>query len=198
MLGNTTPMNPIEARAINPLGLSRLAEVSETRHPLGDLHPIWVRHGTCVSGPCISHPERHPYCEIGMVCKGEGKYYVENEEARYRAGDLLLIGTGLPHWGDIAQFPYEFITVYFLPNVLVDLDPKSDGLQILRRFTAKQSLSDRMVRPPAELRRRLVPLFKEILADIGAPVANQDFHVFLPPVKRKRIKRMRLYTIVAL
>lgn len=155
----------IEARAINPPDLSRLLEVSETRHPLGNLHPIWVRHGTNECGPCVAHPERHPYCEISLACAGEGSFSVENEQAKFRARDILLVGTGLPHWGEISRYPYRFITVYFLPSVLIELDPERDGPRILRRFTARQSLANRIIRPSRELGRHLVPLFEQIVSE---------------------------------
>ncbi len=151
--------------AIKPSELSRLVEVSETCHPLEERHPVWVRHDVVSVGPSIPHAERHPYCEVGLTCQGEGSFFVESEEARFRADDILLIGTGVPHWGTITRYPYSFITVYFLPSVLIELGPESDGPQVLRRFTAKQSLNERLVRPPAQLRRRLVPLFEDIVVE---------------------------------
>lgn len=151
--------------AIKPSELSRLIDVSETRHPLEELHPVWVRHDVVSVGPSIAHAERHPYCEIGLTCQGEGSFFVENEEARFRADDILLVGTGVPHWGTITRYPYSFITIYFLPSVLIELGPESDGPQVLRRFTAKQSLNERLVRPPVELRRRLIPLFEDIVVE---------------------------------
>jgi len=144
---------------------------------VGELHPIWVRRGTAVSGPCIPHPERHPYCEIGLTCEGEGSFFVEGEEASFRAGDITLIGTGVPHWGTITGFPYTFVTVYFLPSVLVDLRPESDGPRILRRFTARQSLSDRMVRLPKESRRGLVSLFDEIVAEFDGQEFGREIQL---------------------
>ena len=163
--------------AIKPSELSRLIEVSETRHPLEELHPVWVRHDVVSVGPSIAHPERHPYCEIGLTRQGEGSFFVESEEARFQADDILLIGTGVPHWGTITRYPYSFVTIYFLPSVLIELGPESDGPQVLRRFTARQSIGDRLVRPPADLRRRLVPLFEEIVTEFDRREFGQEIRL---------------------
>ncbi|MCL5099064.1 MAG: AraC family transcriptional regulator [Candidatus Omnitrophica bacterium] len=145
--------------------LSWLMDVTETRPPISELSPIWVRHAVVTSGPPIPHPERHPYCEIGICLEGSGWHFVEQEKAIRIPGDLFLTGPGVPHWGRITEYPLRTITVFFLPSVLVELRPASDGPRILRRFTAVQSLDERMVRPSPELRARLTSLFEEIVVE---------------------------------
>lgn len=151
--------------------LSRLVEVEETRQQLSELCPVWVRCDTVYAGPVIPHPERHPYCEVGITCAGRGTFFVEREVADFRAGDVLLIGTGVPHWGTITRFPYSVITVYFLPSVLIDLGPESDGPAVLHRFTARQTLRERLVRPPPALQRR----FRECFTELAAEFAGAEF-----------------------
>jgi len=145
--------------------LSWLSEVTESRQPLSELCPIWVRHGSITSGPPIPHPERHPYCEFGIQLEGRGISFVEREHAERIPGDLFLAGPGVPHWGRLTQYPFRFTTIYFLPSVLIELGPENDGSKILRRFTATQSLTDRLVRPHAQLRRKLTQLFEEIVVE---------------------------------
>jgi AraC-like DNA-binding protein len=155
----------VSAKSTNVVELSWLLDVTESRQPMSESSPIWVRDGVVHEGPPTAHPERHPYCEIGITLEGEGVSLVEGEEAYRMPGDLFLVGPGVPHWGMIKKFPLRFITVYFLPSVLVEMGPEQDGVKILRRFTVKQSLADRLVRPTPELGRKLMRLFKQLLAE---------------------------------
>ncbi|PYI89410.1 MAG: hypothetical protein DME26_01345, partial [Verrucomicrobia bacterium] len=139
--------------------LAWLLDVTESRQPLSESSPIWVRSATVTEGPPTPHPERHPYCEISIVLEGGPGYsMIEKEQVFRGVGELLLLGPGLPHWGVIEKFPLSFMTIYFLPWVLVEMGPESDGVRILRRFTAQQSAAQRVVRfPPkdrAEFRQR--------------------------------------------
>lgn len=138
-------------------------DVTESRQPLNESSPIWVRHGTITEGPPTPHPERHPYCEISVALEGQGVSFVEGEQILQKPGTLKLLGPGLPHWGQIQQYPLTFITVYFLPSVLVEMGPRSDGVRILRRFTARQPLSNRLIRLPGELLARVKRLLNEII-----------------------------------
>jgi AraC family L-rhamnose operon transcriptional activator RhaR len=155
-------MKPLVARPTKPPDLSWLLDVTESRQPLSESSPIWVRHGVVQEGPPTPQPERHPYCEFGIVLEGKGISLVEREEAWRLPGDLFLLGPGIPHWGRIKTFPLRYITVFFLPAVVVDMDPAKDGLRILRRFTARQSLATRLVRPARQLLTRLVPMFHDL------------------------------------
>jgi AraC family transcriptional regulator, L-rhamnose operon transcriptional activator RhaR len=158
-------MKRLIAHPTTPPELSWLLEVTESRQPLSDNSPIWVRHGVVREGPPTPHPERHPYCEIGIVLEGKGISLVGREEAWRLPGDLLLLGPGVPHWGRIKLFPLRYITVYFLPAVVIEMDPVKDGFRILRRFTAKQSLATRLIRPSRQLLARVVTLFQELVSE---------------------------------
>lgn len=152
-------------RIRNPSELAWLLDVTESCQPLSETSPIWVRHGTIKDGPPTPHPERHPYCEISMTSEGQGLSYVEGEAILQKPGDLKLLGPGLPHWGSIQEYPLRFVTVYFLPSVLVEMGPRSDGVRILRRFTARQPLAGRIVRPPQNLLAKVKESFGEIIEE---------------------------------
>jgi len=139
--------------------------VTESRQPLSETSPVWVRRGLVESGPPTPHPECHPYCEISIALEGEGTSLVQGEEGVRLPGELLLLGPGIPHWGSIQKFPLRSITIYFLPSVLIEMGPVSDGVRILSRFTAKQSLEQRLARPPKPLRQRLIDLFTDAAAE---------------------------------
>lgn len=154
--------------AAHPAKLPELAwllDVTESRQPLSETSPIWIRHGEIHTGPPVPQPERHPYCEFGIVLEGEGVSMVEREEAERWPGDLFLAGPGVPHWGRITKYPLRFITIFFLPSIVVEMGPQSDGPRILSRFTARQSLAERLVRPPPALLRRLTELLQEAVAE---------------------------------
>lgn len=158
-------MKRLAAHPTKLTDMAWLLDATESRQPLSETSPVWLRHGLVRSGPPVPHPEWHPYCEIGLVLEGEGLSFVEGEEMLRRPGDLLLIGPGLPHWGTIERFPRRFITVYFLPTVAIDMGPESDGPLILRRFTAQQSLADRIVRLPKPLLQQTVTRFQEMVEE---------------------------------
>ena len=150
--------------------LSWLLDVTESRQPLNESSPIWVRSAVVTEGPPTPHPERHPYCEISIVLEGgPGFSMIEKEQVRRGAGELLLLGPGLPHWGIIEKFPLSFITVYFLPWVPVEMGPESDGVRILRRFTAQQSAAQRVVRFPPKHRAEFRHRFEEIHHEFSQP-----------------------------
>jgi AraC-like DNA-binding protein/mannose-6-phosphate isomerase-like protein (cupin superfamily) len=157
----------VSAKPTNVVELSWLLDVTESRQPVSESSPIWVREGTVLEGPPTAHPECHPYCEMGIVLEGAGTHLVEGEEAYRVPGDLFLVGPGVPHWGSIQSFPLKFITVYFLPSVLIEMGPESDGVRVLRRFTTKQSLQERLVRPTRELRAEFTATFQQLLAEFG-------------------------------
>lgn len=158
-------MKALIAQPTTPPDLSWLLDVTESRQPLSEKSPIWVRHGVVSEGPPTPHPERHPYCEFGIVLEGTGISLVESEQALRLPGDLFLLGPGIPHWGQVKKFPLRSITVYFLPSVVIEMDPTRDGLRILRRFAAKQSLATRLVRPGRPLFARLIPMFQDLAAE---------------------------------
>jgi len=149
----------------NPPELAWLLDASESLLPLTESNPIYVRHGTIVEGPPRPHPEWHPYCEISIRFEGGGEMYVENEKADSRPGDVLLLGPGVPHWGVIKRYPLRFVTIYFLPWVPIEMGPESDGIRVLRRFTARQTLAERLLRPPRPLLMRLTARFQEIVTE---------------------------------
>ena len=142
--------------------LSWLAEVREAGPRLNPAQPIALRHFVVRSGPALPHPESHPYCELGLHLGGSGIEFVGKEQAVRESGDVFLAGPGVPHWFKITRYPLTGTAIYFLPSVLCEFGPERDGLRILRRFTARQDLSRRLMRPPPSLRRRLVSGFKEI------------------------------------
>jgi AraC-like DNA-binding protein len=145
--------------------LSWLMDVAETSQPVTEMSPIWVRHGTISHGPLTSHPEQHPYCELGTTLAGTMVAMVEGEEAERLPGDIFLVGPGVPHWAKIKQYPLKYISVCFLPRLLIDWGPQSDGAKILRRFTLSHTLNQRLVRPPEDLRQRLAGFFEAMVRE---------------------------------
>src|SRR6266581_6748706 len=87
--------------------LAWLSEVVESRQPLSEICPIWVRHGVVKEGPPVPHPERHPFCELGTTIRGVVDSYVERERAARKPGDLFLAGPGVPHWAKVLEYPFE-------------------------------------------------------------------------------------------
>lgn len=157
--------HPIAAHPSSPAELFWLSQVRESTQPLGEQCPIWVRHGVVRSGPTVPHPEEHPFFEFGTILSGGGIQFVGQEQANREPGDLFLAGPGVPHWFEVTKYPITFVTAYFLPSALINAGPGRDALQLLRRFVARQPLSSRLVRPPAELDRHIRRGFSEMVSE---------------------------------
>jgi AraC-like DNA-binding protein len=157
-----------KAQRSTPAALSELAwltEVRESTQPLTEQFPVWVRHGLVTSGPTIPHPERHPYCEFSSVQEGSVVGFVGRETAERHAVDYFLAGPGVAHWFQATKYPVRFAAIYFLPSVLIEMGPANDGIQILRRFTARQSLAARIITPPLPLARAFKSGFDEMIRE---------------------------------
>jgi hypothetical protein len=129
----------------SPPELAWLFQASESLLPLTESSPVFLRHGVIQEGPPRPHPEWHPCCEISIRLRGGGCIFVENETAYTGPGDVVMLSPGVPHWGRIDRYPLRFVTVYFLPWVPIEMGPGSDGVRVLRRFTAHQSLEERVL-----------------------------------------------------
>ena len=143
-----------------PAELSWLGEVREVRQPLSRMRPIWVRSSylrTGPPGPCptVPHPERHPYCEFSICLQGHGIEYIGRGKLQTNPGSVMLLGPGIPHTAELHDYPRRGVTVYFLPILLFDMGPLGDGARVLSRFTAEQSIEDRIVNLPPGIYRRI-------------------------------------------
>jgi AraC-like DNA-binding protein len=150
-----------------------LAQVREVRHPLDPSHPLRVTHRRINSGPrlpqpTVPYPERHPFCEFNFAIEGSGEVFIGMEKVMREAGDLALIGPGIPHYGTIWTYPNDGIVVHFLPILLFEMSP-NDGARILARFTASQPISKRIVRPPKSLQENFAAQFESIADEFDHP-----------------------------
>ncbi|MCL5097627.1 MAG: AraC family transcriptional regulator [Candidatus Omnitrophica bacterium] len=166
-----------EAHSGKLSNLSWLVEVRELSQPLSELRPIWVQQGIIETDAQHPLPQQHPFCELNLTLSGQGPLFLGKEEAYRRAGDLLMLGPGVPHWGKLDEGPVRFLTVYFLPSLLLEFGPETDGIRFLRRFTAKQSLQERVVCPTPELRSRLTGLFIDIAAEFAGERLGREFRL---------------------
>jgi AraC-like DNA-binding protein len=145
--------------------LNWLAEVREFAPPLALDSPIWMREVQTNLEVAMPWGEKHPCCEIGFILEGEGIAFIEGEEARFTSGDLLLIGPGVPHSVQLNQYPHRELTVFFMPAVLLEMGPLGDGARLLRRFTMRQKIGQRLIRLPADYQSRFEDLIREMRTD---------------------------------
>lgn len=167
----------IEAMKKQPSDLLWLSEVRPTVYPLTENEPIWVRHGVIARGPLISHPEWHPHCEIGVCLSGACIQFVGKERAQRWPGDIFLAFPGLPHWAMGTQYPNRFVTIYFLPNLLIELGPSEDGAALLHRMTRSAWLKDHLLSPPPRLRKRTMTLFQTIAREFDRDEAGREMRL---------------------
>lgn len=79
-----------------------------------------ARHDTYMGGfPFRWH--YHPHLELTYIVQGEGLRYVGDSIESFRAKDLVLLGSYLPHsWYGQNEKQSEAIVIQFLPNCLGD------------------------------------------------------------------------------
>jgi len=162
------PMPSMNEPPVKPNDLAWLADVQETRRPLTEVQPIWVRRSTITRGPSVPQPEYHPYCEINIILDGTVQQCAGRYQFLRQAGDVFLAGPSLPHYGLITH-PTTTLIVYFLPSVLLRYDAEIDASRILYRFTNQNSQADIHLRPPAALVERLTQQFQTMLAEFERP-----------------------------
>jgi AraC-like DNA-binding protein len=167
----------VQAQSSAPTELAWLVDVAESMIPLSEFSPIYVRHGVVKEGPPRPHPEWHPCCEISMRFEGGGDLFIENEKVLGLPGDITLIGPGVPHWGQIQHYPLRYVTVYFLPWVPIEMDPETDGIRVLRRFTARQTIAERLVRVPKPLLMHLTARFQEMVTESEGRRLGRDIRL---------------------
>ena len=157
-------MKSIKAHRITATELPWLVDVMETCQPLTEQTPIWVKKSIePVGSPAVF--ERHPYCEISITLESSSISLMGKEEALRLPGDLELVGPRIPHTSRVLSEPQEYIAVYFLPSVLIEMGPGEDGVRALRRFTNKQTQSTRLIRPPHSMIAGLTHLFEQLFSE---------------------------------
>lgn len=150
------------------MGLTWLAEAEESRLPLTEQQPIWVRRAEYEPISRMLRPAYHPYCEACLYLRGSVRQHAGRYQFAARSGDIFLSGPGLPHTGLVNEH-LTAIVVYFLPAVLLKLDPQGDGARILHRFIVQPTKASIHFRPPPASFQRLVPLFEEMLREFESP-----------------------------
>ena len=143
----------------SPTWISRVMEFTP---PLRMRQPVWIRRGVVRSGPVVPTPEFHHCCEFSIILQGSVIVTVEGEERKREPGDVLLIPPGLPHDHRILKYPVSFITVFFLPSLLLEMVSEQDGLTLLNRFSAHQPIKSRLIHLPHALRREMLRRFSEM------------------------------------
>ncbi len=174
-------------------GIAWLGSVREVCYPLSRKNPIWVREslqraGPAVPNPTVQYPERHPYCELTLNLQGTGIEYIGSDNKRVESGTIMLLGPNLPHTAEALEYPIRAVTVYILPVLLLDLGPNIDGPKIIKRYTAKQAIEDRIIRMPARLYRRL----KLLMLDMLEEFRGQEFG------REMRLRSLLAETLIAL
>lgn len=139
-----------------------LGQARENNINLNEDFPIAVKHVILESAVEEDPPSYHPYFEITMRLKGNGCTNIAGRTFQQQPYDIFLSGSYQPHWGTNESYPKEAIVIYFLPNILCDWGIPDESLAILDRFSAEQPTENHLVRPTVALRKRLVPVFREM------------------------------------
>ena len=160
----------------------------------------------------------HPEYELALILKGEGSRYVGSHIAQYSTGDLVLLGTNLPHcWKTkpivekeinassiIIQFNEAFLGIDFftkpeLSQVLQLLKRSTQGIQFLNK-TVKDVTSKMILLSEEEIPFKKLLLILEILYVLALSkefilLDQQGITVGQSAVKRDRINKVLGYIV---
>ncbi len=159
-----TPAMTCRFPAASSADVAWLAQVREMLYPLSDLSPIYVRPLES-SLPVAIEPQQHPYCELAICTAGAGVQYVGRDHGPIAAGTALILAPGVPHWFQITKYPHRGVAVYFLPNVLIEAGSPTDGVALLRQFTAGHAWTERVSSPSRKAFQNLLDGMKRILKE---------------------------------
>ena len=109
--------------------------------------------------------------------EGTGNFFVGHERVERLAGDYFLAGPGVAHWYEGTRYPVRFAAIYFLPSILIEMGPMSDGMTILLRLSARQSLTDRLFRPPPALAARFCAGIEEMITEFDRKEFGHEFRL---------------------
>jgi AraC-like DNA-binding protein/mannose-6-phosphate isomerase-like protein (cupin superfamily) len=154
-----------------------ISGVREAGPALSPELPIGMRRNQVWSGPVAPTPERHPYCECNILIEGEVTQYCGNETIHRKPGDILLVALGLPHWALPLRCPVRSLAIYFLPNVLVEMGPRGDGLNLLQRFSASGHLNDRAIRPAPKVAQKMRESFAEFAKEFELELSGREIRL---------------------
>ncbi|MET4262409.1 AraC-like DNA-binding protein [Bradyrhizobium sp. S3.12.5] len=159
-----------------------LSMAREVRHPLSHTSPLWVKEikiesGTILPAPPMQQPEWHPFCEFSYIFSGGLVQYVGPEKMEKRAGDIMLLGTGTPHYAVQLSYPLRWVTIFFLPSLFFELGPEQDGAHAMTRFLGNRRLTDCVVRPPADIGGRLANRFEQMAAEAAQPGLGSELRL---------------------
>ena len=103
----------------------------------------------------------HQQFEMVLILEGSGVRHVGNSLEEYVAGDLVLMGPGLPHRyaSTTEDAPSDFIVVHFDPALLV---PALNGDATLAALNALLRMCARGVAFAAQVANEVAPLIQEL------------------------------------
>ncbi|HVU31961.1 MAG TPA: AraC family transcriptional regulator [Opitutaceae bacterium] len=150
--------------------LSWLGDAREICHPLSQNRPLWVQETRVANArsqlmPMEPEGEWHPYCELSYNFEGRITQCVGAEMAEREAGDLMLLGSNVPHRTTLYGFPQWQVSVFFPATFLFEMAPEQDGVRLLSRFQNCRTVEDWLVRPPGAVRRRVRECFERLAAE---------------------------------
>jgi AraC-like DNA-binding protein len=160
-----------------------LNQVREVRHPIDSNHPIFVREVDIRTGdprpqPAVPFPERHPHCELNINFEGRITQFIGSEKAERTSGDFMLLGPETPHYAFRHSYPHRTLTIYFLPLVLFEMGPNGDGAAVLSRFTAPQTIRQRILLPPPAVQRRVVESARAMAREWKIPSLGSELKLW--------------------
>lgn len=152
----------------------------------------------------------HPEYEIVFVKEGSGTKHVGNHIGRYRDGELILIGSNLPHsgFGLHATDPHEEIVLQVKPEILplhlTEMEPVGLLLERSRygiSFSKKthKAISEAMYaiieQPPAQRYLSMLHIFQVLAEAEDYSLLNKNI-VSSASINKHRARLQKIFTYV--
>jgi AraC-like DNA-binding protein len=151
----------------------------------------------------------HPEYELTYIIKGSGHRLVGNSYAYFSAGDLVLLGSNLPHtWSGkmdaeessealVIQFSKEFMAPFLQLDegkaIKQLLEQANRGLHFENHITLADRLVDLTNATGIDRVVKLVSILELLSQQSATPIASNAFHTVASPKSELRINKVCLF-----
>jgi AraC-like DNA-binding protein len=151
----------------------------------------------------------HPEYELTYIIKGSGHRLVGNSYAYFSAGDLVLLGSNLPHtWsgkmeseGNSEAIVIQFSKEFMAPFLQLDegkaikqlLEQANRGLHFEDHTTLADRLIDLTNATGMDRIVKLISILELLSQQSATPIASNAFHTVASPKSELRINKVCLF-----
>ena len=153
-------MKPIRTA---PGDMEWLSRVEDFVPALNSKCPIFVKRVT--GAETLPVAQRHDCLELNYMINGSTVDCIGSERVRRMPGTVSIIAPDVPHLGIELESIRESITVYFLPEALLEIVGSGECAAILERLMQGTTARNAIIKLPVSVRRPVEAALKQMLKE---------------------------------